>query len=304
MTGTASAGEPLNLAHQAELEPLLNAARLASAPEPQLILSDATFANLYLFRDAHHWRYVRGAGGMPGSARIQGQAYDGTPLVWPLHPWDPAQTEALRAWLQPVAGGTAALGPLSDAQAARLAPAHFTLSASRDDADYLYRAEAFRHYSGSVLQKKRNLVKQLLTNHAVHAEPYHPGLADEAQQVLGGWLQDKAKPAGAADDMPCQEALALAQRLNLQGTLYRIEGRAAGFLLAEHLAPGVMVMRFAKALEAHKGLYQHMFQHFCQNRPELEWLNFEQDLGQPNFRQTKLSYQPAALLTKHRARLR
>ncbi len=333
------AGEPLTLAHQAELEPLLNAARQASVPEPQLTLSDATFANLYLFRAAHDWRYFRGAGG-PGEAGgpgcrpcLVGKAYDGSALVLPLFAWDGVPHNEIGNLLQRVSAGSAGgsitvaadsasappasevppavsatfgacLGPLSEAQAARLSPAHHDLTASRDDADYLYRAEAFRHYAGSVLQKKRNLVKQLLAAHTVHSEPYHPGLAAEALQVLAGWLQDKSKPAGAADDAPCSEALALATRLNLQGTLYRINGHAAGFLLAETLAPGVMVMRFAKALGAYKGLYQHMFQHFCQSRPALEWLNFEQDLGSPNFRQTKLSYQPAALLTKYRARLR
>ncbi len=291
--------EPLTLAHQSELEPLLNAARAASAPEPQHRLSDATFANMYLFRGAHDWRYVRGDETADQAPCIQGQAYDGSAWVLPLFVLGAARPVDWGAVLQ-----SASLAPLTDAQAALLPAAHFTLSAERADADYLYAAEAFRHYNGSVLQKKRNLVKQLLAAHEVHAQPYHEGLAAEAQEVLSGWMQDKAKPTGSADDAPCREALALAHRLGLEGTLYRIDGRAAGFLLAEHLAPGVMVMRFAKALDAYKGLYQHMFQHFCQNRPALEWLNFEQDLGQANFRQTKLSYQPAALLIKHRARLR
>jgi len=57
-------------------------------------------------------------------------------------------------------------------------------------------------------------------------------------------------------------------------------------------------MRFAKGLDAFKGLYQHMFQHYCQAMPQVAWLNFEQDLGLANFRRTKLSYKPAALLSK------
>ena len=75
-------------------------------------------------------------------------------------------------------------------------------------------------------------------------------------------------------------------------------------MLAEPLAPGVVVMRFAKALDAYKGLYQHMFQHYARTQADVQWLNFEQDLGLANFRQTKLSYQPAQLLAKHRVTLR
>jgi hypothetical protein len=54
-----------------------------------------------------------------------------------------------------------------------------------------------------------------------------------------------------------------------------------------------------------QALFQH---HACAGAGRagaaLAWLNFEQDLGLPNFRRTKMSYQPAALLPKFRARLR
>lgn len=286
----------LTLAHAAELAPLLAARWAGETPAAaEATLSDPWFANLYLFRAAHDWRWLRGEWPC-----IAGRAYDGARLLLPLFPLESAPPAALRALLQ----GHDAFGPLSEAQWARLDPALFESTASRADADYLYSAERFRRYAGTKLQKKRNLVKQLLAEHAVEAVPYHAGLAVEAAPVLDGWLHDKAKAPGETDDGPCREALALADRLGLDGTLYRIEGRAAGFVLGESIAPGVVVMRFAKALDAHKGLYPHMFQHYCQSRSGLQWLNFEQDLGAANFRQTKQSYQPVALLAKHRVRPR
>lgn len=288
------AGEPLTAAHRAELEPLLRARWRDDIP-PEDTLSDATFGNLLLFRDAHDWRLLRGA--LPC---IAGHAYDGARLLLPLFDLAAAAPDDLRRLL----AGHDAFGPLADAELARLDPALFIASSSRDDADYLYTAEQFRHYRGTLLQKKANLVRQLLAAHRVVAEPYHEALADEASAVLTGWLHDKAKAPGQTDDGPCLQALREAGALGLQGTLHRIDGRAAGFVLAEPLRPGVAVMRFAKALDAYKGLYQHMFQQFCRERPALNWLNFEQDLGLANFRQTKLSYQPARLLAKHRVRLR
>lgn len=133
------------------------------------------------------------------------------------------------------------------------------------------------------------------------AQAYVPALEDEAVHVLEGWLDAKRKHPGEADDEPCRDALTHAEPLGLEGTLYRIGGEAAGFVLAESIRPGVMVMRFAKALDRYTGLYQYMFQQFCQARPALHWLNFAQDLASANFRRTKLSYQPAALLDKLRA---
>jgi hypothetical protein len=286
-----TAGEPLALAQRDTLAPLL-AARWGTDDAVEQTLADPWFANLYLFRAAHSWRWL------PGDwPCIGGHAYDGTRLLLPLFDLAQAPLPQLRGLL--AEGGC--FGPLSAAQAARLDPAAWSFSAQRDDADYLYPADQFRHYRGRLLQKKRNLMKQLLAAHEVEAVAYTPALADEAARVLAGWMDDKAQAPGATDDGPCLEALALSDRLGLEGTLYRIEGHAAGFLLAEPVRPGLMVMRFAKALDAYKGLYQHMFQQFCQARPALQWLNFEQDLGRANFRQTKLSYQPSALLDKIRA---
>jgi hypothetical protein len=48
-----------------------------------------------------------------------------------------------------------------------------------------------------------------------------------------------------------------------------------------------------------------MFRHFAMRRDvRVDWLNLEQDLGLPNFRQTKQSYRPFALLPKWRLSLR
>ena len=294
MKADLSPGEPLTLAHRAELEPLL-AARWSSHDPPESTLSDPWFANLYLFRNVHDWRLLPGE-----HPCIAGRGYDGARLLIPLFELHSAPLPALQALLR----RHDAFAPLSDAQAARLDPARFALHSSRDDADYLYTAEQFRHYRGAVLNKKRNLVKQLLAAHPVETLAYTEALAGEARQVLSAWIEDKAKKPGETDDAACLEALATSGALGLQGFLHRIDGRAAGFVLAQRIRPGVHVMRFAKGLSAFNGIYQHMFEHFCRATPDAHWLNFEQDLGLANFRQTKLSYQPVALLTKHRVTLR
>ena len=290
-----AAGEPLTLAHRDELEPLL-AARWAHAGPPEHTLSDPWFANLFLFRAAHDWRLIRD-GAHPC---IAGRSYDGARLLIPLFDLAVAPPRALRTLLGP----QDAFGPLSDAQAARLDASRFELTQHRDDADYLYPAAHFLHYRGTALNKKRNLVKQLLAAHMLEAVPYSEALAGQASAVLADWMQAKFKAPGETDDAACIEALSLCGALGLHGYLHRIAGAPVGFVLAQRIQPGVAVMRFAKGLDAFKGLYQHMFQHYCQATPDIHWLNFEQDLGFANFRRTKLSYRPVALLAKHRARLR
>jgi hypothetical protein len=289
-----TAGEPLTLAHRDALEPLL-AARWPADEPPERALSDPWFANLYLFRTAHDWRFLDGP--LPC---IAGRTYDGARIVLPLFDLAHAPREALRALLR----DHDAFGPLSDAQSARLDPSLFRLQHRRDDADYLYRADSFLHYRGTALNKKRNLLKQLHAAHAVDAVPYTEASAGAALEVLNGWMQAKGKRPGEADDGPCMEALSLAATLGLHGFMHRIDGAPAGFVLAQHIRPEVAVMRFAKGLDACKGIYQHMFQHYARAMPQVRWINFEQDLGLANFRRTKMSYRPFALLAKHRATLR
>lgn len=292
--GSGAGGVSLTLALRPRIEALM--AKLAEG-SAESALSDWSFSNLFLFRQAHAWRFVDGPW-----PHLSGRTYDGMRHVFALFPLHEAPGAALEQLLQ----GHEGFFPLSAPQARRLDPSVFETVALRDDADYLYPVSHFLHYRGGALRKKRNLVAQLLDAHRVEILPYGPALRAEAEGVLQAWLADKGKTAGDADDGACREALAWAAELGLQGWLLRADSEPAGFVLGQALQPGVDVIRFAKGLGRFKGVPQALFQHYARHRaataePPLRWLNFEQDLGLPNFRRTKMSYAPAALLDKHRA---
>lgn len=288
----APPGFPLQLDQQAEIDAALSA--LARGSDEQA-LSDLLFSNLYLFRNAHAYRYLPGP-----LACIAGQTYDGARHLLPLFELQRVPVDALRALLRE----QDCFYPLSESQIGALDPEIFEWTSSRDDADYLYPATHFLHYRGTALNKKRNLVKQLLAEHSVTALPYTADRIDDALAILAGWMSAKGKADGEADQSACREALQLAPKLALAGFLYHVDGAPAGFVLAQRLRPGVWVMRFAKGLDRFKGIYQYMFQHFCQTMPGVQWLNFEQDMGLANLRRTKLSYAPSVLISKFRVRLR
>ena len=97
----------------------------------------------------------------------------------------------------------------------------------------------------------------------------------------------------------------MASRFGLEGFVHFAQGVPVGFVLAQELQPGVFVMRFAKGLDSQIGIYPYMFQHFCRKfRRRVTWLNFEQDMGIIGFRRSKMSYRPAALISKMRVSLR
>ncbi len=286
-------GVPLSPDLMARIEPKLAARRARLGKD---CISELSFSNFYLFRAAHRYRYF------PGDwPHIAGQTYDGARHVTPL--FDPATAPA--EVLAELLAGCDCLYPLAAAEVALLDPQRFVWSSARDDADYLYASHSFREYAGIALRKKRQGVAQLQTKHSLTNESLSTATHDEALKILQGWMRDKGKQPGEADESACTQALANADRFGLEGWLFRADGEPAGFVLAQRLAPDTMAMRFAKGLDAYSGIYPHMFQACCRYWGDaVAWLNFEQDLGNVNFRRTKLSFQPERLLEKFRVHLR
>lgn len=285
--------QDIELKHGARLSALI--ASMAEGKH-EATLSEFAFANLWLFRREHRYQLVDGDWPV-----ISGYTYDGLHHAMPLFKPDKAPLVVIDGLLD----RHDCLYPMAASAAAALTTHGFATSANRDDSDYVYPAAHFQHYRGRRLNKKQNLMNQLRRSHQVEAEPYGADWESHALKVLAGWMHDKKKPADSADERPCRDALAHASALGLWGFGYRVDGIPAGFLLAEQLAPGVHAVRFAKSRNAFNGLAQYMFHHASTHGPAgLAWFNFEQDLGLPNFRHTKLSYQPSALLDKFRVRRR
>lgn len=292
-------GQPLSLALREAIEPALARLRAGSG---EGCLSDLTFSNLWLFREAHDYRYIEPED--DGWPRISGRTYDGTRHLVPLFALPQAPPEALATMLE----DHDCFYPLSRRDIEGLSADRFALSASPDDADYLYDASRFADYAGRALAWKRSQVRQLLAQCTPRAEAFGPASAGAALRVLEAWMAQKGKAAGEADEAPCRAAIADAAALGLEGFVHFAHDEPLGFVLAQELQPGVFAMRFAKGLDSHAGIYPHMFQHFCQQfeagfgRP-VRWLNFEQDMGIAGFRRSKRSYAPAAMVQKFRARL-
>ncbi len=81
-----------------------------------------------------------------------------------------------------------------------------------------------------------------------------------------------------------------------------VEGAVRAFVLGEKLNDATSLCHFEKADPFLEGLYQLADREF--NRllyADCSWVNREQDLGEPNLRESKLSYHPVELVKKFRA---
>ena len=187
--------QELQLAHAARIGSLLNP--LAEALGERC-LSEYSFANLWLFRREHRYRFSVGPWPV-----ISGLTYDGLHHAMPLFVLDQAPRDVID-WLLATHN---CLYPVPAAQVVCLDLDRHPSSTNHYDADYLYPADNFRHYRGALLSKKRNLMRQLVREHTVLPVAYAEPWRLQALHVLAGWMLEKGKPVGGADELACTDAL-------------------------------------------------------------------------------------------------
>ena len=292
-------GLPLSAGMLGDIEPLLRALR---APLGDAAPSELTFTNLFLFRAVRGWRHHTDP--LP---HLSGRSYDGSVQLLPLFDLARADPDMLRS----VQGEQGWFCPVATATLEALARTRFESRAERADADYLYAAAAFRDYAGAGLGPKRAAVARLHDQHAMQVLPLDAATTAAALEVLQGWCADKGVAEDGADAPACREALTSLSSGDvpgpasaLSGRLHLADGVPAGFVIFEALNPGVQVVRFAKGLQRYDGIFPTMYRHIVlEGGDAVRWLNFEQDLGRPGFRRSKMSFRPAKLLPKHRVRV-
>lgn len=277
-------GESLQLWHKPLLEGLLQG--LGNG------LSEYCFTNLYLFRELHEYRVI--AGDLPC---IGGKTYDGYRHLMPLFDLSAVDHGSLLELLK----GYDFFFPVSQEVTRHLDGNRFMMESNSDDSDYVYGVERLSTYRGEKLRKKRNLMNNFVTKHAPCCETFGSNSRDDAVEILEEWLSNKGKSLHETDYCQCLEAIRLSEELGLAGLISYAGTDPAGFLLAKEVHPGILAVHFAKGKDRYKGVFQYLFNQLAsRSAGTVDFINFEQDLGKANFRQTKRSYCPERLLPKFR----
>ncbi len=280
--------EPLGIAHKEILFERLKAVPAA--------LSEYTFTNLYLFRQAHQYEVV-----FDKELFIRGRTYDGRRYLMPT--MDARLLE--QGYVAHLLEDADFLFPVPEEWLPSFDPGLFAADFAEGDADYVYTVEKMSTYKGRRMHKKRNLLKQFLNAYAHDAQPLTNDRLGDARVVLREWLASSSQPEAETDYAPCLEALDRYEELVLCGGIYYADNEPAGFILGEELNEETFVLHFAKARTVFKGIYQYLFNNFAGILPpKYRFLNLEQDLDKENLRVFKSSYVPDLMLRKARLRLR
>ena len=259
-------------------------------------LSEYSFANLYLFREAHQYHMMHTEGGV----FVTGRTYDGMSFIMP--------TEDLRAGdpgpLLEAAKDFDFIFPVPEEWLPVFDGKSVSAEFSEDDSDYVYTTEKLSTYKGHKLHGQKNLLNQFVSRYAPEAKPLTHDLMNDARGILDVWQEDMGQPKEATDYFPACEALELYDKLALCGGIYYVDGEPGGYVIGEEIHPEMFALHFAKGKRKFKGLYQYMYNHFAKILPkQYAFLNFEQDLGKLALRIAKSSYDPDRSLRKYRIKI-
>lgn len=257
-------------------------------------ISEFTFANLYLFREKHHYALSR----LDNELIVilgqdDGEKFFMLPFGLPGH-------NNLRRLFEE----QTRLKCASESQAEQLQFMGFTITEDRDNFDYLYSRQELAELKGRKFHKKRNLIKAFINNNEYLAQPLLEEHITDALHILELWRQENSQE-GDKDYLAAREGLEKSWELQLCGGIYFVDGRPSAYCLGEEIAAGTsFVIHFEKAVRGYKGLYQFINQTFAAILPSFyETINREQDLGDPGLRQAKHSYKPIGYVKKFRASL-
>ncbi len=252
-------------------------------------ISEFTFANLFLFRETHHYRI----------SKLEENSYliigkDGKANFFML-PFEIPDKSLLDEFFSNYGFMKAA----SEMQTDLLKAFGYQVFEDRDNFDYLYLRSDLARLAGRKFHKKKNLVNAFINNYSYQGKPLTEEYYPDAIEIIEKWSQGRPD---VGDAKAARNAIENAELLQLCGCIYFVDGTPAAFTMGEELANGEsFVVHFEKALNQYKGIYQFINQCLALALPKkYKFINREQDLGNPGLRQAKMSYRPMGFVKKYK----
>lgn len=192
-------------------------------------------------------------------------------------------------------------------------PGLFAFSDDRDFSDYIYKTADLASYSGKRLHAKRNFCNRFEASHldSWSFVPIDGSIIPDCIAMLSDWENQNAdRLAAGIDDehdaiLRCFNDFAA---LGLDGGALYAEGRLIGFTVGEQISSDCYCTHFEKAYPEIDGAYAMLCRESAKRlqreRPELCYINREDDMGNPSLRKSKLSYKPEFILEKYIAELK
>ena len=176
----------------------------------------------------------------------------------------------------------------------------------RDSFDYLYDADKLRTLSGKAMHKKKNLLNGFIREYEGHFQYETLGIQNikEIEAFHEKWMDERRiyDKYNCIDDEEdgIYRLFGNCRSIDCKMGGVRIDGDLKAYTIGSYVPDiKLAIIHIEKADVAYRGLYNYINQQFILHEfPEAVIVNREDDLGQENLRQAKLSYRPIRLEEK------
>jgi hypothetical protein len=272
--------------------------------EMQPETSELNFTNLFMFRHVHDYRI----GELNGNVVILAKSYAGQPYFMPPVGENriPETMAALMDYLK----------KCDERPVIELAWRGFIdkyveggdgyiYEPDPDSFDYVYTTKDLIALSGRKFHDKKNLLNRFLKSYKGHEYTrLTKELLPQAKDLVLRWCQEKCSldiPSTFGETEATICALDNMESLSIVGGVALVDGKVEALALGEELNKQTVVVHVEKANAEYTGLYQYISSEYLrQEFPDHPFVNREQDLGEPNLRKSKLSYNPVKMAEKYR----
>jgi len=185
----------------------------------------------------------------------------------------------------------------------------FSVKEDRDNFDYIYLIESLSNLKGKKYCGQRNKInkfkKKFPKNIIKLLSLKKNNTKEEILDLFFRWKKQKIK--GKKNYEAKNELLAL-NRLLKQKYIHNIiifgtyvNNYLISFTVVEKVEPDCCIIHFEKADISYFGIYKYLKQEIARyfNRKEFFYLNYQQDLGIPNLRATKMEWKHVKYLKKY-----
>ena len=181
-------------------------------------------------------------------------------------------------------------------------PGEFEIEYDRDAADYVYETQALIELKGKKYHGKKNHINKFIKTYDWAYEEIGPDNLEECLEMLSLWKRDnceKEDPELVAEICVSECALREKDALGLKAGLIRADGRVVAFSVGEMIHPDTFCVHIEKAFADVQGAYPMINQQFLIHEAAgCQYVNREDDVGDPGLRKAKLSYHPAFMVEK------
>jgi len=180
---------------------------------------------------------------------------------------------------------------------------------TRAQHDYVYRSIDLGTLKGRRYSKKRNHINQFLREHGDYTyATLTMDLVPNCLALAEVWCQQRLCDEDISlmhEFCGIQDALNHLDVLEIVGSAILIKGKVQAFSLGELLNETTAVVHIEKANPNFHGVYPMITRESsAQQWQDVDFINREQDLGDPGLRRAKESYRPDHLVEKFEVRLK